>query len=209
MIKHVRTLFFLVCPALFLSACGSGVSSSNAGGPGTNTGTTGYILFATTDPTFQSSNLGTTDPDCFSIDPETLEIDEPPSATTDFVDFIVTLQDQTAGLTPLQNRGVTFDSYRLVYHPINQGTPVPLTPKQRALTFPLPIPNGATTATATIGIVIVDLETKLEYAERDSGSPNTYNVNITYYGRDFITNQPVSVVADTQIEIGCFEGDGA
>jgi hypothetical protein len=198
--KYVRTLFFVLFPAIFLSACGSGVSTSNAGGAGTNTGTTQYILFASVSPTFTSSDTGA----CF--DPVT-GLPDFNLVTTDTVTLNVTLQDPTAGLTLQQNRGVTFDSYRLVYNPINQGIPIPLTPKQRALTAPVPLPNGATTTTSAILIVLVDIETKAEYVSRDSGSVNTYNVSITYYGRDFITNQPVTLVTNTQMEIGAFDCD--
>ncbi len=95
------------------------------------------------------------------------------------------------------------DSYRLVYNPINQGIPIPLTPKTRALTTPVALGN-AQTVTQGVAIVLVDLETKAEYISRDSGSINTYNVNITYRGRDFITNQPVTLVVDTQMEMGAF-----
>jgi len=198
MTKHARTLFFLIFPAIFLSACGSGASSSNAGGPGTNTGTTDYILFASVSPTFTSSDTGA------CVDPIT-GFPDPNPVTTDTVTLNVTLQDQTAGLTTVQNRGVTFDNYRLVYTPINQGIPIPLTPRQRALTAPVPLPNGASSTTQAILIVLVDLETKSEYVSRDSGSVNTYNVNITYFGRDFVTNQPVTLVTNTQMEIGAFE----
>ncbi len=204
--KHVRTLFFALFPAVFLSACGSGTSASNAGGPGTNTGTTQYILFASVSPTFLSSNTG----QCVD---ETTGLPDPEPIETDTVTLNITLQDPTAGLTTLQNRGVTFDNYRLVYTPINQGIPIPLTPRQRALTVPVPLPNGSTSTTVAVEIVLVDLETKLEYISRDSASPNTYNVKITYQGRDFITNQPVTLVTDTQMEIGTFDctviiGDG-
>ncbi|MFC1681459.1 hypothetical protein ACFL1S_06725 [Pseudomonadota bacterium] len=198
--KCVRTLFFALFPAIFLSACGSGTSASNAGGAGTNTGTTNYILFASTDPTFTSSDTGA------CVDPVT-DLPDPKLIETDPVTLNITLQDQTTGLTTLQNRGVTFDNYRLVYTPINQGIPIPLTPRQRALTVPVPLPNGATSTAVAVDIVLVDLETKAEYISRDSGSVNTYNVTITYLGRDFITNQPVTLVTNTQMEIGALECD--
>lgn len=197
MIKYVRTLFFVLFPAIFLSACGSGVSSSNAGGAGTNTGSTQYIVFAGVSPTFTSSNTGA------CIDELGLPNFDPVS--TDTVTLNITIQDPTAGLTTQQNRGITFDSYRLVYTQINQGIPIPLTPKARALTAPIPLPNGATQVTQSVVIVLVDIETKAEYVRRDSGSVNTYNVNITYQGRDFVTNQPITLVTDTQMEIGAFD----
>ena len=199
MIKYVRTLFLVLFPAIFLSACGSGVSSSNAGGPGTNTGTTQYILFASVEPTFTSSNTGA----CI----DELGLPDFNPVSTDTVSLDITLQDPTAGLTTTQNRGVTFDSYRLVYQQVNQGIPIPLTPRQRALTANIPLPNGSTTVTQGVVIVLVDIETKAEYVTRDSGSVNTYNVSITYYGRDFITNQPVTLVTNTQMEIGAFDCD--
>ena len=200
MTKYLRTLIPALIPAIFLSACGSGVSSSNAGGPGTNTGSTGYILFASVTPSFTSSNTGA----CVDVVTGLPDFDP---VSTDTVTLNVTLQDQTAGLTTTQNRGVTLDSYRLVYTQINRGIPIPLTPKQRALTAPIPLPNGTTSTTQSIIIVLVDIETKAEYVTRDSGSVNTYNVNITYFGRDFVTNQPVTLVTDTQMEIGAFECD--
>jgi hypothetical protein len=189
MIKRMRTLFFLLFPVIFMSACGSGASSSNAGGAGTNTGTTNLILFGSVTPTFTSSDTGA--------------CPIPKTVTTDSVTLNITLQDQSVGLTALPNQGVTFDSYRLVYNPINQGIPIPLTPKTRALTTPVSLGN-AQTVTQGVAIVLVDLETKAEYISRDSGSINTYNVNITYRGRDFITNQPVTLVVDTQMEMGAF-----
>jgi len=178
----IRTLFAVLLPVLFLSACGSGANTSTAGGPGTSTGSSGLILFGTVTPTFTSSDTG--------------ECPIPNAVTTDTVSLSITLTDPTAGLTLKPNQGITFDTYRLVYTPINQGIPIPLTPKTRALTTPVPL------GTTAVIIVLVDIETKAEYVSRDSGSVNTYNVRITYSGRDFLTNQPATLVVDTQMEIG-------
>jgi len=185
----MRTLFFVLFPVIFLSACGSGASSEGAGGAGTTTGSTGLIIFGSISPSFTSSDTGA--------------CPIPHAVTTDTVTLAITVQDPTNGLIIQPNQGITFDSYRLVYEPVNQGIPIPLTPKTRALTTPIPL-NGAKAVTVSPIIVLVDLETKAEYVSRDSGSVNTYNVRITYTGRDFRTNQTVILVVDTQMEIGAF-----
>ena len=187
MIISIRDLFAVLLPVVLLSACGSGANVSTAGGPGTNTGGTGLILFASVSPTFTSSDTGA--------------CPIPHSVSTDTVTLAITLtEDPTAAFTTKDNQGITFDQYRLVYTPINQGIPIPLTPKTRALTTPVPLATGGT----SVIIVLVDLETKAEYASRDSGSINTYNVRITYSGRDFLTGRPATLVVDTQMEIGAF-----
>jgi hypothetical protein len=200
----IRALFAVLFPVIFLSACGSGAQTSTAGGPGTNTGGTGLILFGSVSPTFTSSDTGV----CFTeiTDPitglPTFELD-PNSTSTDSVTLTITLTDPILGFTTKPNQGITFDTYRLVYTPINQGIPIPLTPRTRALTTPVPLASSP----ASVIIVLVDLETKNEYRLRDSGSVNTYNVRITYTGRDFLTNQPATLVVDTQMEIGAFCGE--
>ena len=189
----IRILFAVLLPVILLSACGSGAKSSAAGGPGTSSGSPGLNLFASVTPSFTSSDTGI----CFN--PITGAPDFH-TVSTDSVSLIITLTDQTLGFTTIPNQGITFDEYRLVYTPINQGIPIPLTPKTRALTTPVPLAASP----VTVSIVLVDLETKAEYASRDSGSVNTYNVRITYRGRDFLTQQPATLVVDTQMEIGAF-----
>jgi hypothetical protein len=184
----IRALFAVLLPVIFLSACGSGAKTSTAGGPGTNTGGTGLILFGSVSPTFTSSDTGA--------------CPVPHAPSTDEVTLTIVLtEDPTAAFTPKDNQGITFDTYRLVYTPINQGIPIPLTPRTRALTTPVPLAAGGT----SVIIVLVDTETKNEYAMRDSGSFNTYNVRITYSGRDFLTGRPATLVVDTQMEIGAFD----
>ena len=194
----IRILFAILFPVIFLSACGSGAKTSTAGGPGTTTGSSGLILFGTVDPTFTSSDTGV----CFD---DLTGLPDFNTVTSDIVDLTITITDPTAGLTTRPNQGITFDTYRLVYTPINQGIPIPLTPRTRALTTPVPLASSPT----TVAIVLVDIETKAEYISRDSGSVNTYNVRITYTGRDFLTGQPATLVVDTQMEIGAFCGEAA
>lgn len=194
-IRRVHALPVLLSLFLF-SACSPGVDPSSAGGVGTNSGTTGLILFATLTPENFSSNA-------FAIDctvPPDGVIDEFP--TTDSGDFSVTVQDPT-GIFATQSQGITLDTYVVSYTPINQGVPIPLTPKSRGQTQVIPL-GGGTSSSLSFTVILIDLETKAEYATRDSGSPNTYNVTVTYQGRDFISGTPVQVVATAQMELGAF-----
>ena len=198
MITPTRRIILTLIPLFLLGAsCSSGVDQSSAGGAGTNTGTTGLVIFAVVEPEEFSSNA-------FSVDctvPPDGTIDTFPE--TDTGSFTVTVSDPQNVFGTGPQQGVTLQSYVVSYTPINQGIPIPLTPKSRGQTQNIPL-SGTTASTLTFTVILVDLETKAEYASRDSGSANTYNVTVTYTGRDFVSGQTVQVVATTQMELGAF-----
>lgn len=191
---------FAIATAMMLAGCsGSGVSSGAGGAPGTDSGNTGLLIYATVTPDTHSSDVLPSDCD---LDEEG-KIDQ--FIHTDLGTINITVQDRNSN--PLFQQGVTFNGYKLTYNPLSSNAPG-LRARTQHATIPIAL-NGASQATVSQQIVLVDLNTKEEYV-RVSGAtvkPYSYTINITYYGRDWINNEQVKLVTNTQMELGDFCDD--
>lgn len=210
MTKIMRHLYLILLPALLVSACSSGVTQSKAGGAGTSTGSTGLLVFGTVEPNPTVSNAvadctpaptpgpgGSTTPRGDGIN-DTLR--QPIVGT-----LMATVQDPRGIYAfPFQPQGVTYDSYSITYTPITPGG-TRLSPRNfQAITITIPLQGVTTPVTVTDSIILMDLETLREFANGDSGSPNTYSLRITYRGRDFINGEPITMVINHQVQVGGF-----
>lgn len=209
MINFTRRICIALSPLLLLSACSSGVTTSNAGGAGTNSGNTGLLMFAVLEPdpgpyyAFHdcspagNPNTGTDIGD--GIDDTVVE--------SDFGDITITVQDPS-GIYFSQSQGITFDSYTVSFQPTSNGPPLSSRTYTQTIVVVLAGSNSPVSSPAT-QILLVDADTtKREYERKDSGSTNTYNITVTYRGRDFISGQPVSVTVNANVELAGCAGTG-
>ena len=212
MTKIIRVLCFSLLPALLVSACSSGVTQSKAGGAGTNTGNTGLQVFGTVEPNPTVANAVA---DCTpaptaggggaTATGRGDGIND--TARTPVVgELMATVQDPRGIYAfPFQPQGVTYDSYTINYTGVTAGAPQ-LAPKTFRVTITIPLQGVTTPVTVTDSIILMDLQTLAEYASKDSGSPNTYSLRITYRGRDFINGSPITMVINHQVQVGGFCG---
>lgn len=195
MLIVMQRLFVILFTAIFVSACGSGATTSKAGGAGTNTGSTGLLLFASIEPAESQWPEATAGDGC-AVDPLTPET----SLAAVTAEITITLQDPRGIYAfPFQPQGVTFDSYTITYQPVSPGAPQ-LSPRNfRSITANISL-NGVTTpVTVTDNIIVMDVATLREWLSKDSRSPDTYALSITYRGRDFVNGEPINLVVRHQI----------
>lgn len=189
--------FFAIPIALLIAGCsGSGVGSGAGGAPGTDTGKTGLVVYATITPDTHSADVLPSDCD---QDKEG-KIDQ--FIHTDLGKIDITVHDKSAN--PLFQQGVTFNGYKVTYTPLSAHAPG-LHSRSHHSTIPIAL-NGKSEATASGQIVLVDLATKDEYV-RTSGAtvkPYSYTLTVTYYGRDWVHNEQIRLVTNTQMELGDF-----
>ncbi len=107
-----------------------------------------------------------------------------------------------SGLTPVEffPEGVVFTRYQVSF-----TSPDAFAPNLQDRTFQqtLVIPNGS--AEATFSIILVDLGVILsEFQPQSSGSIASYNVRVTASGAE-LNGTPISVSAETFLEIGDFD----
>lgn len=210
MTKITRLLCLTLLPAFLISACSSGVTQSKAGGAGTNTGSTGLLVFGTVEPNPTVSNAFV---DCTPA--PTPAVPGPATPRGDGIadtvrqpivgELTATVQDPRGIYAfPFQPQGVTYDSYSIRYTPITAGS-TPLSPRNfQAITITIPLQGVTTPVSVTDSIILMDLETLKQFEGRDSGSPNTYALTITYRGRDFIKGEPITMVINHQVQVGGF-----
>ena len=195
MIILMQRLFAILFVALFVSACGSGATTSKAGGVGTNTGNTGLLLFASIEPA-ESQWPATTAGDGCNNDPLT------PETTTNVVtaEITFTLQDPRGIYAfPFQPQGVTFDSYTITYQSVSPGAPQLSQRNYRSVTANISLNGSTDPITLTDNIIVMDTATLREWLRVDSQSPDTYALSITYRGHDFVNGEPINLVVRHQI----------
>lgn len=196
MLIVMQRLFVILFTAMFVSACGSGATTSKAGGAGTNTGSTNLLLFASIEPAQSEWPTVNAGDGCAGTDPLAPEA----SLTAVTAEITITLQDPRGTYAfPFQPQGVTFDSYNVTYQPVSPGAPQ-LSPRNfRSITANISL-NGVTTpVVVTDNVIVMDTATLREWLSKDSRSPDTYAVSITYRGRDFINGEPITLVVRHQI----------
>ena len=127
-----------------------------------------------------------------------------PGLTTKFGLLTIVARDlvDESGLTPVEffPEGVVFTRYQVSF-----TSPDAFAPNLRDRTFQqtLVIPNGS--AEATFSIILVDLGVILsEFQPQSSGSIASYNVRVTASGAE-LNGTPISVSAETFLEIGNFD----
>lgn len=212
MTKIMHFLYLILLPTLLVSACSSGVTQSKAGGAGSNTGSTGLLAFGTVEPNPTISNAVA---DCTPV-PTAGAGGATATGRGDGINdtarqpvvgtLTATVQDPRGIYAfPFQPQGVTYDSYTITYTGVTTGAPS-LTPKNFRVTINISLGGVATPVTVTDSIILMDLQTLAEYASKDSGSPNTYTLRITYRGRDFINGEPITMVINHQVQVGGFCG---
>ena len=195
MIILMQRLFIILFVALFVSACGSGATTSKAGGVGTSTGNTGLLLFASIEPA-ESHWPATQAGDGCNNDPLTPET----SINVVTAEITFTLQDPRGIYAfPFQPQGVTFDSYNVTYQSVSPGAPQLSQRNFRSITANISL-NGVTTPViVTDDIIVMDTATLREWLSKDSQSPDTYALTIVYRGHDFVNGDPINLVVRHQI----------
>lgn len=189
-----RLLAILVTmTTLALTGCSSDVSSTGAGGAGTNCG-----------------NLVCTallEPDTFSSDAYATDTDMPPDGipdelvSADFADLTITISDPLGEFSRVF-QGATFNRFRVTFRRVNGGAPV-LGPRDVGAAINITLSDG--TGTGTVSIPIVDNVTKKEFRDQASGSTVfVYTVVVQAFGKDFATNSNLVVEGRATIEIGEF-----
>lgn len=195
MIKIMRVLSLALLPALLLSACSSGTTQSKAGGVGTNTGSTGLVLFASIEPAQSQWPVANAGNGCLvnPITPET-------SLNALTAEITFTLHDPRGIYAfPFQPQGVTFDSYTVTYQPVSPFAPKLGSRNFRSITANIPLNGSTAPVTLTDRVIIMDTATLREWLSKDSRSPDTYAVTITYRGHDFINGEPINLVVKHQV----------
>ena len=179
MIKLIQRVFIALFPIILLSACSSGVTSSNAGGSGTNSGNTGLLLFAILAP---ESGPYYAFHDCTPSPPDGDGIDDT-VVKSNFGDITITVQDPS-NIYFSQTQGVTFDSYTVSFQATSNGPP--LSSRNYTQTIVVALAGSADPVSSPdTKILLVDADTtKREYERKDSGTTNTYNITVTYRGRE-------------------------
>jgi len=207
MIKLIQRVFIALFPMILLSACSSGVTSSNAGGAGTNTGNTGLLMFAVLVPD-AGPYYAFHDCSPSGIPSQGISVGDGIDDTvvkSNFGTITITVQDPS-NIYFSQSQGVTFDSYTVSFQPTSNGPPLSSRTYTQTIVVVL-ARDAAPVASPATGILLVDADTtKREYERKDSGTTNTYNITVTYRGRDFISGEPVSVTVNANIEIAGCEG---
>ena len=208
MIILMQRLFVILFFAAFVSSCGSGATTSKAGGAGTNTGNTGLLLFASIEPAeshWPLTNAGNGCDVALGAEPLTpgthlAQLTPETSLTAVTAEITFTLQDPRGTYAfPFQPQGVTFDSYTVTYQSVSPGAPQLSQRNFRSITANISLNGSTDPVTVTDQVIVMDTATLREWLSVDSRSPDTYALTIQYRGHDFVNGEPINLVVRHQV----------
>ena len=199
----------LLVSLALIGGCSSGGGTTSSGdGVGSNTTESNLLLTASLAPADGIVSVDAFRNECVSATPNEEGLFEvvgiEPALTTKLGTLTITSRDlvDSSGLTPVEffPEGITFNQYRVSFTSPNSFAP-PLEDRVFKETFVLP--NG--TSTGSFTVVLLDLDVILaQFQSRSSMSIASYNVRVTANGQEF-NGSPISVSADTFIEVGNFD----
>ncbi|MEJ2176830.1 MAG: hypothetical protein P8Y12_02500 [Gammaproteobacteria bacterium] len=187
-----------------LGGCSSGGGTTSSGdGLGVQTTESNQLLLTSLSVN-DSSSVDAIRDICSVPDDPDAELVLEPGLTTTTGTLTISSRDlpDESGLTPIEffPEGVTFTRYRVSY-----TSPNAFAPKLQDVVFraTFTLPNG--TSTRSFQVVLLDLDVLLaQFQSQTSGSIASYNVKVTASGAEF-NGQPLSVSAETFIEVGNFD----